>query len=441
MIEAILGGAGATLWTVASFVLALGIIVTVHEYGHYIVGRWSGIRAEVFSVGFGPVLWRRTDRRGTVWQVAALPLGGYVRFLGDSDAASAGRARAVDPALARQTLEGAPLWARTATVAAGPVFNFVLSVLVFGGVAMWQGLATDTPTIARILPAPPAVVNQLQPGDEVLALDGTPVASWGAVFAAAPAPADSHDWTVRRAGAEVTVSGPDPMPPSIGGVMPRSAAAAAGLRKGDVVLAVDGQDIQRFGQMSDLIAAADDRPVTLRIWRAGAVFETALTPRMRDMPDAEGGFIRRPMIGVQIGDGYFQPETRTPGPLEAASLGAQRTWSVITNSLTGMRAMLTGEISRCNLGGAISIAQGTGQAAAGGVMDFILWVAILSTAIGFLNLLPIPILDGGHLVFFAYEAVFRRPPPEAAQRFLTTIGLVLVLGLMIFGLTNDISCP
>ena len=128
-----------TLWTVGAFILALSIIVTVHEYGHYIIGRLSGIKAEVFSLGFGPRLMSRRDRRGTLWQVAAIPLGGYVRFLGDADAASAGSVP-VDPDRARQSLTGAPLWARFATVAAGPVFNFVLSILVFAGMAMWQGM-------------------------------------------------------------------------------------------------------------------------------------------------------------------------------------------------------------------------------------------------------------------------------------------------------------
>ncbi|HHW34542.1 MAG TPA: site-2 protease family protein, partial [Paracoccus solventivorans] len=151
MIEAVITQTGGLAWTIVAFVVALSIIVGVHEYGHYIVGRWCGIRAEVFSLGFGPrlVAWR--DRRGTVWQIAAIPLGGYVRFLGDADVASATRDGTVDPALARQTLGGAPLWARFATVAAGPVFNFILAALVFAGVITWQGLATERLEVGEIL--------------------------------------------------------------------------------------------------------------------------------------------------------------------------------------------------------------------------------------------------------------------------------------------------
>ena len=176
---------GGTLWTLAAFVVALAVIVTVHEYGHYIVGRWSGIRAEVFSVGFGPRLTSRRDRRGTLWQVAAIPLGGYVRFMGDANAASAGVGRPVDPALRRQTLTGAPLWARFATLLAGPVFNFVLSILIFGGFAVVQGLPTQDVRIGSIAPSPPGIVNQLQPGDRILAIGDQPVETWADIGQAA----------------------------------------------------------------------------------------------------------------------------------------------------------------------------------------------------------------------------------------------------------------
>ena len=248
---------GGTLWTLAAFFIALAVIVTVHEFGHYYIGRLSGIRAEVFSVGFGPRLISRRDRRGTLWQLAAIPLGGYVRFLGDANAASAGPGRAVDPALRRQTLTGAPLWARFATLLAGPVFNFILSILVFGGFALFQGLPVDEPQVGTIAEAPPGVVNELQPGDRILALGGQPVESWrdiGGIAQTLPV-ADHQDWTVRRDGAELTVRGPDPMPARISGVAPRSAAADAGLRAGDVVMAIDGQPVSRFTQMRQAVEA------------------------------------------------------------------------------------------------------------------------------------------------------------------------------------------
>ncbi|MBO9456810.1 RIP metalloprotease RseP [Paracoccus sp. R12_1] len=435
---------GGTLWTLAAFVVALAVIVTVHEYGHYIVGRWSGIRAEVFSVGFGPRLASRRDRRGTLWQVAAIPLGGYVRFMGDANAASAGVGRPVDPALRRQTLTGAPLWARFATLLAGPVFNFVLSILIFGGFAIVQGLPTQDVRIGSIAPSPPGVVNQLQPGDRILAIGDQPVETWADIGQAAQTlpVAPQQDWRVLRDGAEATVQGPDPMPARITGVAPRSAAAEAGLMADDVVTAIDDQPVTRFTQMRDHVEAAQGQPLLLQVWRPGqGVASYTLVPKEQDLPVASGGFEKRWLIGVTGGESFFTPATRRAGPIEALWLGVGQTWGIIVSSLTGMWAMITGQIGSCNLGGAISIAESTGQAASAGGASFLWWIAVLSAAIGFLNLLPIPVLDGGHLMFYAWEAVTGRPPSDRALNLLTAIGMAAVLTLMIFGLTNDLFCP
>lgn len=443
MIGEIVAQMGGLAWTVVSFIVALSIIVGVHEYGHYIVGRWSGIRAEVFSLGFGPRLIARRDRRGTVWQVAAIPLGGYVRFLGDADAASATRDGSVDPRLARQTLGGAPLWARFATVAAGPVFNFILAAAVFAGVIAWQGIATDRVVVGEIAPAPPGIVNELEPGDEVLAVGGQPVTDWGSMFRLAETlpPAQQQQWTVRRAGAETTVTAPDVAPPRVSGVGPRSAASAVDLQPGDVILAVEGRPITRFTDLRPMVEAAEGRPVTLRVWREGAgEADFVLVPREQDLPLATGGFEKRWLIGVTGGEGYIKPATRTPNPAEALWIGVRQTWDVIWSSLTGLVAMVTGQIGRCNLSGAISIAEVAGDAASSGAGNFFWLVAVLSAGIGFLNLLPIPVLDGGHLAFYSWEAVAGRPPSPRAMDILTRIGMALVLALMFFGLSNDILC-
>lgn len=440
MIEAVLIGAGGMVWTLVMFVLALGIIVTIHEFGHYIVARWSGIHAEAFSVGFGPVIISRRDRRGTIWQIAAIPLGGYVRFLGDADAASAGPGRPVDPDRARQTLDGAPLWARVATVSAGPIFNFVLAIIVFAGLFLWQGLPTDTVTVGRLLPTPPGIENHLQPGDEVLFIDGEPIEDWRD-FAAIESDQAAADWQIRRDGNMVRLAGPPLHPALVQGVAPRSPAAAAGLQPGDVITAIEGRPVTGFPDVIDAVTEARDRPLSITLWREGrGEVTTSIAARPQDLPLPGGGFETRWLIGVTGGGNYFLPATRPVGVVEALGLGARDTWGIITASLSGVRAMVLGEISRCNLGGAISIAESTGQIAEQGLVPFIRWIAILSAAIGFLNLLPIPVLDGGHLAFYAWEALTGRPPPETARRWLTMIGLVLVVGLMIFGLTNDISC-
>lgn len=439
----LLDSLGGFLWTAAAFVVALSIIVAVHEYGHYIVGRWSGIKAEVFSLGFGPRLISRRDRRGTLWQVAAVPLGGYVRFLGDSNAASAGSGQDMAPERARQSLGGAPLWARFATVSAGPVFNFILSILVFAGMALWQGMPSPDVQVGRLHATPPGVEMQLQAGDRVIALDGQTIAGWADLgrVAADLAPRESHDWTVIRDGAEITVSGPDPMPPLITGIAPRSPAASAGLQSGDVILSIDGQKVSRFDELRRHVADAAGRPVVLRVWRPqGGTADYTLAAREQDLPTA-GGYEKRWLIGVTGGGTYFEPATRPTGAVEALRIGVVRTWDIIASSVSGLWAMITGQIGTCNLGGAISIAEATGQAASAGGQSFIWWIAVLSAAIGFLNLLPVPVLDGGHLVFYLYEAVTRRPPSARMVDILSALGMAAVLSLMIFGLTNDIFCP
>ena len=435
---------GNTLWTLAAFVVALAVIVSVHEYGHYIVGRWSGIRAEVFSVGFGPRLFARRDRQGTVWQVAAIPLGGYVRFMGDANIASAGPGQEVEPALRRQTLTGAPLWARFSTLLAGPVFNFILSILIFAGFALVQGLPSDRVEVGRILPTPPGVASQLQPGDRILAIDGHAIENWsdmGRLIQELPL-ASSHEWRVERAGRSLAVQGPDPMPARISGVSPRSAAADSGLRAGDVITAMQGEPITRFTQIRDHVEAAEGQPLLLNVWREGqGEASYTLVPKRQDLPRAEGGFEQRWLIGITGGEGYFTPATRSAGPIEALWLGVAQTWAIIASSLTGIWAMISGQIGTCNLGGAISIAESTGQAASAGGANFLWWIAVLSAAIGFLNLLPIPVLDGGHLMFYTWEAVTGRPPSDQVLNLLTAIGMAAVLALMIFGLTNDLLCP
>lgn len=435
---------GGLAWTLVAFVVALSIIVAVHEYGHYIVGRWTGIKAEVFSLGFGPVLASRTDRHGTRWQIAALPFGGFVKFKGDADAASGKDGAAISrlsEAERRQTMHGAPVWARAATVAAGPVFNFVLSILIFTGFFMVQGVATDEPTVGSVKPMP-AAAEALLPGDRILALEGQPTPSFdafGEITELLP-PAPTVEYRLGRAGEELTVEGPFPFPPIVDGVQPNSAAMEAGIETGDVILSVDGQPVNTFMQLREKVGASDGKAVQLEVWRNGETFEVALQPRRMDIPRDEGGFETRWLIGL-TGGLVFVPETRTPGPIEAAKLGAEQTWDVITTSLSGLAHMVTGAISSCNLSGPITIAETSGAAASLGIASFIWFIAMLSTAVGLLNLFPVPVLDGGHLVFHAYEAVSGRPPSDRALRVLMAVGLTLILSLMAFALTNDIFCP
>ena len=437
---------GNLAFTVIAFVVALSIIVTVHEYGHYIVGRWTGIRAEVFSLGFGPVLFSRQDRRGTKWQIAALPLGGFVRFMGDSDAASARASEALqgmDDETRRHTMHGAPLWARTLTVAAGPVFNFVLSVLVFGLIAMFGGVAVEPPTVARMqnLPAEAMERAELRPGDTILAIDGRATPDYTAFYTAISElpSAEPPVYRVRRDGSERDVTGPYPFPPVISSLQPRSAAIDAGLQVGDVITAIDGKPTRSFPELQDYVTASDGKPLELTVWRDGETLQFELTPKRMDLPMSDGGFETRWLIGM-TGGLAFEPATRMAGPVEAVSRGVDQLVAIVQSSLSGLYHMVTGAISSCNLSGPLGIAESSGVAASQGVQSFFWFIGMLSTAVGLLNLFPVPVLDGGHLVFYAYEAATGRPPSDRAVRVLMGTGFALLMALMAFALTNDIFC-
>lgn len=435
---------GNLLWTLAAFITALSVIVAIHEYGHYIVGRWSGIHAEVFSLGFGPRLVSWRDKRGTLWQIAALPLGGYVKFLGDEDPASAGADRDGIAAMSaderRRTMHGAPLWARAATVAAGPLFNFALSILVFAVVMIWQGQASDPLTVAEVKPLP-TYASELAPGDRILAIDGkdTPnLAGFGDFVDALPLEGQL-DYRVLRDGRERTVIGPYPYPPLVSSVAPKSAARQAGIEIGDVITAVDGTPVNTFEDIRVAVSQTEGAPLTLSLWRAGEVLDVTLSPKPMDVPAADGGFEKRYLIGI-TGGLFFEPQTESPGALRALGMGVSQTWFVIEQSLSGLYHMIAGNISSCNLSGPVGIADASATAASQGADNFIWFIAVLSTAVGLLNLFPVPVLDGGHLVFFAYEAVAGKPPSERALRALMTTGMTLILALMSFALITDFIC-
>ncbi|MEB8386267.1 RIP metalloprotease RseP [Rhodobacteraceae bacterium KMM 6894] len=449
-LSALLPQFGGVAMTLLAFVVALSVIVAIHEYGHYIVGRWSGIKAEVFSLGFGPVLFSRVDKRGTRWQFAALPFGGYVKFLGDSSAASGKDGAAMeeiaetDPALLRQTMHGAPLWARTATVAAGPVFNFIFSIAIFAAVMMTQGKATDPISIGALKPLPVQGIA-LQPGDAVLAVAGVDVpgmddAEAFSAFTDGLPETALMDYRVLRDGQELIVPGPHPMPPLVSGLAPQSAAYDIDMRPGDLIISVDGKPIVSFEQLKDLVESSDGRVLQLQVWRNGETMDFALAPRRVDEPQRDGGFKTQWRIGI-AGGLAFEPGTERLGPGAALIGGVDQTWSVMSSSISGLYYMVTGAISSCNMSGPIGIAQVSGAMASQGAESFIWFIAVLSTAVGLLNLFPIPVLDGGHLVFYAYEAVAGKPPSDKALRILMAAGLALILSMMVFALSNDLFCP
>jgi regulator of sigma E protease len=432
---------GGFVSTVLPFVVVLGIVVAVHEFGHYIVARWCGIRSEVFSIGFGPVLWSRRDRRGTLWQVAALPLGGYVKFYGDNDGTSRADGRSLERMSAAERAEsfhGASVGRRMLTVLAGPVFNFLLTIAVFAGIAMWQGVPTDRPTVGEIAVLP-GVEQPLLPGDVLLALDGAPVASFEEFYAAAQAMPVAGPMQVRveRDGSSFELTVPFALPPLVQGIEPLSPASEAGLRRGDVIVSADGQPLGSFNELREVVLGAGGRTIPLEVWRDGGEVALSITPMERDTDNGEGGFERRVMIGV-AGAPLYLPATETPAPWTALAYGTERMVAVIVQSLNGMRYIVTGAIGADNLQGPIGIAQISGQTAAQGLLSFVALIGVISTAIGLLNLFPIPVLDGGHFVAFLIEAVRGRPPSPAVMQVAMSIGLGLILLLMVFATYNDI---
>lgn len=452
---------GNLAFTLVFFVLALSIIVAIHEYGHYIVGRWTGIHAEVFSIGFGKVLYSRTDKRGTVWQIAALPFGGYVKFLGDANAASVGgdvdiagyksdtaqisaQAQAHANTLTkRNTMLGAPLWARSATVAAGPIFNFILSFLVFAAILLFQGQPITPLTVSSLPGFPPTIEQQLQP-DRVLRVQGV-VLNYPDGFGAAVSDVPSQpsvEYGIERDGERMNVLGPQPRPALVQSITPRSAADDAGLRFGDVIVSMDGVPVYQFNDMISIVNETRDQPIVLKVWRDGGMFDTTLTPRLTAIPQEDGSMRDEPKLGIGNGGLFFEPATTDVGAGEALRLAISQVWFIIRQSLNGMKQMIIGNINTCNLSGPVGIAETSGSMASQGTLAFISFIAVLSTAVGLLNLFPVPVLDGGHLVFHAYEAVTGKMPSDAVLRVFMSIGIAMIGMLMLFAIGNDLLfCP
>lgn len=449
-------------WTLVFFVLALSIIVAVHEYGHYIVGRWSGIHAEVFSIGFGKTLWSWTDKRGTVWQIAALPFGGYVKFLGDTNAASVGGEMDVETYLngevklsaeaqahketltARNTMLGAPLWARAATVVAGPVFNFILSFFVFVGLILAQGQPITPLTVSELPGFPASIAQELEPGDQLVSVEGVPLNypdGFNAAIADVPSQ-PSLTYEVVRNGETLAVQGPQPRPALVQSVTPRSAADDAGLKIGDVIVSMSGTPVYQFNDMVNVVDGSGAEPILLEVWRDGTLFTSTLTPRLAAMPQEDGSLRDEYKLGIGNGGLFFEPATERVGLWETVKLSASQVWYIIVQSLNGLKQMIVGTINACNLSGPVGIAETAGSMASQGAMSFISLIAVLSTAVGLLNLFPIPVLDGGHLVFHAYEAVTGKMPSDKALRILMAIGLAAIGTLMVFAIGNDLLfCP
>jgi regulator of sigma E protease len=365
---------GLATFGIIPFLVVLTIVVFFHEFGHFLVARWCGVKVVTFSIGFGPELFGFNDRHDTRWKVCAIPLGGYVKFFGDENAASVpdhAAAAAMSEAERQVSFVHKSVGPRAAVVVAGPLANFILSIVIFAGIFMSFG--------RQVIPA------------------------------------------------------------RVDAVQPDSAAAAAGLKPGDLIVAIDGRPIDGFSEMQRIVAGSSGRTLTLTIDRGGAREEVKATPTTRGYCSAVLGISKLPSDDVKL---------KSENPATALALGVEETYFVIERSLCFVAGVIVGRESANQLGGPIRIAEVAGDAWKSGldsggigtaIASLLYLTGFLSASIGLLNLFPIPLLDGGHLLFYAIEALRGRPLSERAQEVGFRIGLAIVVMLMIFAAYNDIS--
>jgi len=439
------------LFTLLAFAIALGVLITFHEYGHYWVARRCGVRVERFSVGFGKVLLRRTDRNGTEWALSAIPLGGYVKFQDDPEPGDS-------PEYAQGAFNRQPLRNRAAIVAAGPAANLLLAVVLYAFLGM---AGTQQP--AAVIGAPPAgtpaALAGFQTGDRFLTIGGKAVESWGDArwklldaftgggmvevevetgeglrrsrqlfLPATPVEPDAAD---PMAEAGLMLMTPRPL---VRELVDGGAGEAAGLRPGDVFLAVGGLDEPTAATVVAEVQKSPGRPLPLTIERDGTVIMLEIVPQAGR--DTEGREVGR--IGVMLGADLAMV-TVQHGPLESLWRGVERTADTVVLSLKMMGRMVIGDVSLRNVSGPVTIADYAGQTARVGLAAYISFMALISVSIGVLNLLPIPMLDGGHLLYYAMEAVRGRPLPESWLMTGQRIGLGLLAALMSLAFFNDLT--
>lgn len=373
MLDSIIGTNGLLIGTIVPFLFVLTVVVFVHEMGHYLIGRLCGIGVNAFSIGFGPELVGFTDSHGTRWKLSAIPLGGYVKFVGDMSATSqpdSEEMEALSESDRARAFHLQPVWKRAATVVAGPLFNFLLTIAVFAVMFAAYGRFVSEPIVSEVR-------------------------------------ADSP-------------------------------AAAAGFLPGDRFVSVDGSKVETFADVQRLVSGRAGDELTFVMLRQGEEVLLRATPEITEQTDALGNTIKVGIIGVVSSPEAGQPRAVEYGPLEAVGEAVTETGYIIVRTGQFLKRFVAGREDRCQLGGPVRIADMAGKAASKGFEWLIQLVALLSVGIGVLNLLPVPPLDGGHLVFYAVEAATGRPVSERVTEAVYRAGLLLVLVFMGFVFWNDI---
>ncbi|WP_306518795.1 sigma E protease regulator RseP [Rheinheimera sp.] len=447
----------AFVWNLLSFVLALGLLVTVHEFGHFWVARKNGILVKRFSIGFGKTLYSWRDKQGTEFVIAAIPLGGYVRMLDE-------RIDPVLPEFSDLAFNNKSVLQRMAVIVAGPMANFIFAIFVLALMYI-IGVPTLRPVVADVLPNSIAATAQLPANHQVVAVNGEEVRDWQAVslmligqigrdsviVSVKPLESDAvtdyqldlTDWRFDPDKDSIFQSLgfiPKQALPllEVGNLSENSAAAKAGLQQGDKFIAAAGVSLKHWNDLVGIIQNNPGKAVPMLIERNGATLELDVTPESRVTSDGfHQGFLGVAPKVQPLDDSMFFDQRY--GPVEAMWQGVVRTWQLVRLSFSMVEKLIFGDVSVKHLSGPISIAQGAGDSAGLGLIAFLSFLALISVNLGVVNLLPLPILDGGHLMYLVVELLTGRPVSEKAQETGFKIGAFVLLMLMGIALLNDIS--
>jgi regulator of sigma E protease len=442
--------------TIVSFIVVIGILILIHEMGHFLVARWTGVGVERFSIGFGPVLLRWRGKE-TEYVLSAIPMGGYVKMVGEESPLEGGGGP-VDDSSKAFALK--PLWARFLIVFAGPGMNFVLAAVIFAVVLGTLGRPVWPASVGKVTEGSPAAAAGLRTGDTIVAVNGEPIAYWEdlerAITASNGRPLELR---VRRDGAERTVpvtprlrTVPDPifrepretwdvgagpqLVPQISSVSPGSPAERAGLKPGDVVGAVAGQPVYTPEDLVEAIRTRPGQAFPVTVERDGKTLTLSVVPDpvKEKSPDGQEREVGRIQAGIATKAVRFEPYN----PVQALGHGTTKTWDMTVLTVKGLWKLVSRQIDSSNIGGPIQIATEAGRQAKDGMASLALFTAIISVNLAVLNLLPVPMLDGGHLLFFIIEAILGRPLSLRKREVAQQVGFVLLMMLMVYALYNDL---
>ncbi len=445
------------LWNLAAFIVALGVLITVHEFGHFWVARRCGVRVERFAVGFGRAIWKRTDRRGTEYVLAIIPLGGYVKMLDE-------RVETVPAELRHLTFNSKSVWQRAAIISAGPIANFIFAVFAYWLVFI-IGVPSVRPVVGEITPQSIAAQSKISPGMELKSIDGIETPDWDSVRLSLMGEIGNNQTTlgVSQFGSSEVIEktldlhqwqfDPEKQDPVVAlGIIPRgpqiesvlaevqkdSAAQKAGLHAGDRIVKVDGQVLANWRAFALQVRDNPGKSIALDIERAGSPVSLTLIPDTRSVgKGVEQGFAGVVPKVIPLPDEYRI--IRQYGPFVALYEAGDKTWQLMKLTVNMLGKLITGDVKLNNLSGPISIAQGAGMSAEYGLVYYLMFLALISVNLGIVNLFPLPVLDGGHLVFLAIEKLKGGPVSERVQNFSYRIGAVLLVMVMGLALFNDFS--